>query len=76
MVVEKRIADYIEKNGVKQKFISEVTGIEPGKLSNILSGNRACSSDECEKICIALKVDPNTFLHVPEIRQNVVRKIE
>lgn len=64
MVVEKRIADYIRENGLKQKFVSDKTGIEPGKLSNILNGNRSLAADECEKICIALNVDPNTFLHV------------
>lgn len=66
MVVEKRIADYIRDNGLKQKFISDRTGIEPVKLSNILNGKRNLAADECEKICIALNVDPNTFLHVTE----------
>ena len=62
MSVYAEVAKYLDENGIKQSFLVERTGIEQGKMSNILSGKRVLSADEFAIICRALNKSPNTFI--------------
>jgi len=53
---------YLEENGIKQKFVSEKTGIPENTLSTILNGKRKMDADEFIKIVFALNVDANYFI--------------
>lgn len=63
MKIQMKIAKYIIDNGIKQKFISEKTGIPNNTLSTILNGKRKMSADEFVEIVIALNVDANFFIN-------------
>ena len=62
MKVYAEVAKYLEENGIKQSFLVEKTGIEQGKMSNILSGKRVLTADELALICKALNKAPGTFI--------------
>ncbi len=62
MKVYQKISKYIEEHGIKQKYISEKTGIQENVLSMILNGQRKLTADEFIEIIIALKVEPNIFI--------------
>lgn len=51
-----RIKLYMEKNGIKQTFLSNKTGISPQTISAILNGNRKIEAVEYFKICKALNI--------------------
>ena len=63
MKVYQKISKYIEENGIKQKYISEKTGIQENVLSMILNGQRKLTADEFVEIIIALKTEPNIFIN-------------
>ena len=62
MKVYQKVSKYIIENGIKQKFISEKTGIAENTLSMILNGKRKMDADEFVEIIIALGVDANYFI--------------
>lgn len=62
MEVYQKIAKHIKENGIKQKFISEKTGISENTLSMILNGKRKMEADDFVEIVIALGVDANYFI--------------
>lgn len=64
MIVQKRVADYLKSNGIKGSFIVRATGIRQSKLSGILNGHIELKADDLEKICNAIKVNPNEFIEV------------
>lgn len=47
----KKMKDFFEEQGVKQKFISRKTGIPEAALSLIMQGKRKCTIEEYVKIC-------------------------
>lgn len=53
---------YIERIGIKQKFISEKTSIPEPTLSMILNGKRKCEVGEYASICNALGVEFQKFV--------------
>lgn len=57
-----KLQDYIENIGVKQKTISQKTGISETALCNILSGKRKCEVNEFLAICKAIRVSPTKFI--------------
>ena len=61
MSINERLNDYVDKNGIKQSFIAQKTGISPDTISKILNGNRRIMADEFLDICTALNIDPNIF---------------
>lgn len=67
MTVQTRVADYVNKRGIKQSFISEKTGIASSRVSSILNNKAPLKADELECICNALGADPNEFVHVVKI---------
>lgn len=63
MRVYKKISQYISENGIKQKYISEKTGIPENVLSMILNGKRKLDADEFVEIILVLGVDANYFIN-------------
>lgn len=64
MVVQARLAEYIERKGIMKKFIAQKTGMTKCKISDILNGKRELKADDLEKICNAINADPNKFINV------------
>lgn len=62
MKVYQKIAKYISENGIKQKYISDKTGIPENKLSLLLNGKLRMKADEFVEIVLALGVDANYFI--------------
>lgn len=57
------IEAYLKENGIKQKFISEKTGIPENTLPMTLQGKRKMDADEFIKIVLALNLDANYFMN-------------
>lgn len=66
MNVQQKVAEYVQNNGIMQKFIAEKTGLSPVKVSNILNLNQKMTADEFELFCRALRKQPNEFIHVED----------
>ncbi len=62
MDIQKRIAQFINDNGVKQSFLSEKTGLSRNIISGIMTSQRKMSADEYFMICQALNKEPNYFM--------------
>lgn len=56
------LKQYIEQSGIKQKAISDKTGIPDSAICLILKGKRKCEAGEYGSICAALEVPLDTFL--------------
>lgn len=63
MLVQERLAAYINDMGIKQTTICQKTGMANDTLSNILRGNRKLTADEFEGICLAIQKAPNDFMN-------------
>ncbi len=63
MKVYEKVSKYISENGIKQKFISDKTGIPENVLSMMLNGKRKIGADEFVEIILALNVDANYFIN-------------
>lgn len=66
MNVQQRVAEYVQNNGIMQKFIAEKTGLSAVKVSNILNLNQKMTADELELFCRALKKQPGDFIQIEE----------
>lgn len=66
MNVQQKVAEYVQSNGIMQKFIAEKTGLSPVKVSNILNLNQKMTADEFELFCRALKKQPNDFIVIED----------
>ena len=64
MVVQSRVAEYINRIGIKQSAICSKTGISPKRMSGILTCSLKMTADEYEKICRAIEKAPNDFMEV------------
>lgn len=53
---------YIDKQGIKQKVVSEKAGISEVSLSLILQGKRKCEAGEYASLCNVLGANPNMFM--------------
>lgn len=62
MKIYQKVAKYIDENGIKQKFISDKTGIPENTISMILNGKRKMDADEFVEIILSLGVDANYFI--------------
>ena len=61
MSVNRKIADILEKRGIKQSFLVNTCEMSKDAVSNFLAGKRKLTAEEFLKICVALDIDPNTF---------------
>lgn len=66
MNVQERVAEYIQNNGIMQKFIVEKTGLSAAKVSNILNLNQKMTADDLELFCKALKKEPGDFIKIED----------
>jgi len=64
VVVQSRVAEYVKRLGIKQAAICAKTGINPKRMSGILTCKLKMTADEYEKICRAIEVQPNEFMNV------------
>lgn len=55
------IKDYLEKNGIKQSYVSEKTEIPAPILNMMLNNNRKIEINEYMKICDAIGVPLEQF---------------
>lgn len=62
MPIEERLALYLKKNKIRQKVVSERTGIKQARLSMILNGQLRLRASDFEKICAATGTDPNEIM--------------
>ena len=62
MLVEKKIAAYVDDNGIKQSFIVSRTGYAQPKVSKILRCEQDMTADEFVCICNALRQSPMKFM--------------
>ncbi len=68
MVVQKRIADYIEKEHKKTTAIADCAGIRRDRFSMIIHCKTELKADELERICSALGTSPIEFVW-PELKK-------
>lgn len=61
MTINERLNDYVTKNGIKQVYISQKTGISTDAISKMLRSERRIMADEFLEICFALDLDPAIF---------------
>lgn len=61
-MVREAILQYLEKNGIMQKFLAEKTGMSTQAICKFLKGERKLDIDEYVKICNALNVPYSFFI--------------
>ena len=66
MKVQERVSNYVQNNGIKQSHIVSRTGLSKDVVSAILNLRRRMTADEYELFCIALNVEPNSFMNLNE----------
>ncbi len=64
MVVQSKIAQYLEEQGIKQSWLAQKTGLTDNMISGILNGKRKMTADEFVRICKAIGKNPNDFMEV------------
>lgn len=62
MVVQSRVAQYLEEQGIKQSWLAQKTGLTDNMISGILNGKRKMTADEFVRICKAIGKNPNDFM--------------
>lgn len=67
MSIGEIIKEYMNKNGIKQTFVSGKTGIRKQILGQILLGKRKILTEEYFEICMALDINPIEFAEKAQI---------
>ena len=62
MVVQSKVAQYLEERGIKQSWLAQKTGLTDNMISGILNGKRKMTADEFVRICKAIGKNPNDFM--------------
>ena len=62
MVVQSKVAQYLEELGIKQSWLAQKTGLTDNMISGILNGKRKMTADEFVRICKAIGKNPNDFM--------------
>lgn len=66
MIVQARVADYVQNNGIRGSFIADRAELSPIVVSRILTNKREMTADEFERICKALHKQPNDFMLIED----------
>lgn len=66
----KKMKNFFEEQGVKQKFIAQKTGITETTLSLIMQGKRKCTIEEYVKICKFAGCSFDTFIDADVVNSN------
>ena len=61
MIVEERIARYLEKRGIMQSRLADYIGMDRSRLSLILKGKASLTADQYGRACEFLEKEPNFF---------------
>ena len=61
-MIGSKIKEYLDKNGIKQTFVAEKTGISVSNLSAMLNRGRTINAVDYYKICKVLNVPLDMFL--------------
>lgn len=61
-MVKDKIAEYLHKNGIKQKFIADQADMTQASISGVVSGKRDLEVEEYVRICDALNVPYDYFM--------------
>lgn len=61
MEMNQRIRTYIKSHGLTFTHVAAQSGIDVKKFSRMMTGKQRIGTDEYEKICKALNVDPGYF---------------
>lgn len=64
MVVQERVARYIDKEDKKRTAIADKAGISRNRFSLLMNLKSEMKADELENICNALGTSPMEFVHV------------
>lgn len=56
---------HIEASGLKQGWVAKQADLSESTLSQILSGNRRCETNEYARLCAVLGVEVATFIRLP-----------
>ena len=61
MTINQRLNEYLTKNGIKQCYVAQKTGLSNDTVSKIMLGARRILATEFLDICDALDLDPREF---------------
>ena len=61
MIVEGKIAAYLDKRGIMQSRLAEAIGMDRSRLNQILKGKASLTADQYGLACEFLEKDPNYF---------------
>lgn len=59
--IEQKIQEYIDSNGISQKFVADLMGLSPANLSATFKGRRRLKADELIKFCQHYGLDISFF---------------
>lgn len=62
MIINERLREYVESNGIKQSFLCNETGLSSDTISRILLSKRKITGEELLLICEALNIDPRSLM--------------
>lgn len=65
MNAQLKIAEYLDKNGIKKTHVAATAGIRVSRFSQIVNNHVKMRADELEAICKALNVSPTEFIEDP-----------
>lgn len=72
MIVEGRIAKYLDKRGIMQSRLAEYIGMDRSRLNLILKGKASMTADQYGLACEFLEKEPNFFFRNDEdIEQSI-----
>lgn len=61
--IHERLRDYLVKNGIKQSYVSEKSGIAPNTLNMMLNGKVKIDSDRIYIIMKSIGIEPNEIFY-------------
>lgn len=62
----KEVAQYLNENGIKQKWLAEKLEVSESRLSGMLTGKSPISAEMLYDICSILNVSSEVFRHQPQ----------
>ena len=61
--IYERLRDYLNKNGIKQSYVAEKTGIAPNTLNMMLNGKVKIDSDRIYLIMKTIGIEPKEIFY-------------
>ena len=60
--IPKRIKDYINNEGLKQRVVAQRSGYTEKQFSLMMTGKKVITAVDIERICLALDASPSEFI--------------